>query len=262
MMGAGLFIISFLFAALLLRQRNLKRRAVEKATAAHKMAALELQNLRAQLNPHFMFNSLNAIQELIVMEENELSQSYLERFARLLRMLLENANQPFIPLRKEINFLELYLSLESLRIPDLQYSIEVDAQINAEKTMIPNMILQPYIENALWHGLQNKQGEKKIQLHIHRQNSSLQYEIKDNGVGRKKAAELKSLYRKEHKSKGMELLTKRFKLLSEEYGQDIRTRVTDVIENGDVAGTLVEIIVPSSLSEPDKTAFYDTDDHH
>jgi len=190
-----------------------------------------------------------------VMEENELSQSYLERFARLLRILLENADQPFIPLRKEIDFLELYLSLESLRIPDLQYSIEVDPLLDVEKTMMPNMTLQPYIENALWHGLQNKQGEKKLQLHIYRQNGMLHYEIRDNGVGRKNAAELKSLYRKEHHSKGMELLSKRFSLLSKEYGQDIQTNVTDVIDNGNVAGTLVEMTVPSFLSEPRQNSF-------
>ena len=252
MMISAILIISSLFIILLIRQRNLKKRAVEKARASHKMAELELQSLRTQLNPHFMFNSLNAIQELIVMEENELSQSYLERFARLLRMLLENADQPFISLKKEIDFLKLYLSLESLRIPDLQYSIEADPMLDTEKTMIPNMMLQPYIENALWHGLQNKQGEKKLELNIYRQNELLRYEIKDNGVGRKKAAELKTLYRKEHHSKGMELLSKRFSLLSKEYGEDIQTKVTDVIENSGVAGTLVEITVPSFLTEPGK----------
>lgn len=253
MMIFVILVISIIFTGLMIRQRILKRRSIEKANAAHKMAELELQSLRSQLNPHFMFNSLNAIQELIVMEENELSQSYLERFAKLLRILLENANQPFIPLRKEIDFLQQYLSLESLRIPDLKYSFEVDPLLNTEKTMIPNMILQPYIENALWHGLQNKQGEKKLQLHIYRQNSSLHYDIIDNGVGREKAAGLKSLYRKEHKSKGMELLSKRFSLLSKEYGQDIQTKVTDVVENDNVAGTLVEITVPFILSEPIKT---------
>jgi len=226
------------------------------------MTALELQSLRTQLNPHFMFNSLNAIQELIVMEENERSQSYLERFARLLRTLLENANQPIISLKKEIDFLELYLSLESLRIPDLQYSVKVGPGLHTEEIMIPNMILQPFIENALWHGLQHRRGEKKLQLYIYRQNGSIHYEIRDNGVGREKAAELKSLYRKNHKSKGMELLSKRFSLLSKEYGQDIETRVTDIIENGNVAGTLVEITVPPSLSEPTKIHLYDTNYDH
>lgn len=213
------------------------------------MAELQLQSLRAQLNPHFMFNSLNAIQELIVMEENEKSQSYLERFALLLRQLLENASQPFITLRKEINFLDLYLSLESLRLPDLKYSINLDPQLNAENVLVPNMMLQPYIENALWHGLQHKQGDKLLQLHVSRPNGAVEYVIQDNGVGRKKAEEMKSLYRKAHRSKGMELLAQRFDLLSKEYGQNIQTSITDLTENGESTGTLVKIIVPASISE-------------
>jgi tetratricopeptide (TPR) repeat protein len=220
-----------------------------KVSAAKQMVELQLENLRAQLNPHFMFNSLNAIQELIVTDKTELSQSYLERFAKLLRMLLENANQPFILLRKEINFLELYLSLENLRIPDLKYSIQIAPEVNTETTVTPNLMLQPYIENALWHGLQHKQGEKKLQLNISRQNGSLTYKILDNGVGRKKAEELKGLYRKEHRSKGMELLSKRFSLLSKEYGKDIVTEVNDITENGSSVGTVVKISVPNSLTE-------------
>lgn len=247
---AGTFVLLLLsFFIYRNSQNHLKLNKLYRVSAEKQMAELQLQSLRAQLNPHFMFNSLNAIQELIVMEENEKSQSYLERFAQLLRQLLDNANQPFIPLRKEINFLELYLSLESLRLPDLKYSITIDPELKAENITIPNMMLQPYIENALWHGLQHKQGEKKLKLHISRQNGAVRYTIMDNGVGRKKAEEMKSLYRKEHRSKGMELLSQRFDLLSQEYGQNITTTITDLTENGDAAGTLVEITVPASLSE-------------
>ena len=227
----------------------MKRRAVEKATNAHKTAELELQSLRTQLNPHFMFNSLNSIQELILLEENEKSQSYLARFGKLLRMLLENAESPFISLRKEIDFLQLYLGLENLRIPDLQYSISTDPTLNTEETLIPNMILQPYIENAIWHGLSHKEKDKQLQIRIYRENGTVNYEIEDNGVGRKKAAELKSLFRQKHQSKGMELLSKRFKLLNEEYSSDINTTITDVIKNNEVAGTLVRIKVPVKLTE-------------
>lgn len=234
-------------------QNQQKANKLMKVAAEKERIELQLQSLRAQLNPHFMFNSLNAIQELIVMEENEKSQSYLERFAKLLRMLLENANEPFIPLRKEVNFLELYLSLEKLRLPDLEYSIEIDPQIDQQKAMTPNMMLQPYVENALWHGLQHKQGEKNLQLHIVRQNGSLTYEIKDNGVGRKKAEDLKSTYRKEHRSKGMELLSQRFNLLSKEYGQNIQTTITDLTNSGNATGTLVKITIPYSI-ELDKPA--------
>ena len=211
------------------------------------MAELEMQSLRAQLNPHFMFNSLNAIQELILKEENDKSHTYLARFAKLLRMLLENADQPFVSLQKELEFLELYLSLENLRIPDLQYSINAGS-INKDELMIPNMILQPYIENAIWHGLSPKEKDRRLEIRIHKNKNSLLFEIEDNGVGRKRSAELKSLFRKEHKSKGMELLSKRFNLLAGEYGASIKTKTSDVIKDGEVAGTLVEIDIPHSLS--------------
>jgi len=167
-----LAVVSFLIG-LLIRQRNQKKRAIEKAEAGHKMAELELQSLRAQLNPHFMFNSLNAIQELILMEDNERSHIYLSRFSKLIRMLLDNASQPFIPLRKEIEFLELYLSLENLRIPDLQYTIKIDPGIDTNHTLVPNMMLQPYIENAIWHDLSPKTSDKKLAFRIHSHNGAL-----------------------------------------------------------------------------------------
>ncbi|HEX2630842.1 MAG TPA: histidine kinase, partial [Chitinophagaceae bacterium] len=253
-------ILSFLIFRNYQNHRKLNR--LYRISAEKQMAELQLQSLRAQLNPHFMFNSLNAIQELIVMEENERSQSYLERFAQLLRQLLDNANQPFIPLRKEISFLDHYLSLENLRLPDLKYAITIDPGVVVEKMMIPNMMLQPYIENALWHGLQHKQGMKQLQLHIGTQNDFLLFKISDNGVGRKKAEELKSIYRKEHRSKGMELLSERFSLLSKEYGQHIKTKITDLTQNGEPAGTLVEISVPVSISEQHKKQQDDTNDHN
>jgi tetratricopeptide (TPR) repeat protein len=221
----------------------------EKARAAHKMAELELQSLRAQLNPHFMFNSLNAIQELILREDNENSHLYLSRFSELLRMLLDNANQPFVSLRKEISLLELYLSLENLRIPDLNYSIEIDPSIDNNKTAIPNMMLQPYIENAIWHGLSHKKGERKLVIRISKKENNIVCQVEDNGVGRKMSAELKSLYRKEHRSKGMELLSKRFNLLSKEYGSDIQAKVEDLDDNGTALGTRVAITIPYSLTE-------------
>lgn len=250
LMGLILVVITSVFLFFYLRQRNERKRAVEKAEAIHKMAELEMQSLRSQLNPHFIFNSLNSIQTLILKEETDKSQSYLARFARLLRMLLENADAPFIPLRREIDFLQLYLGLESLRVPDMQYSFSTDPGINTDQILIPNMFLQPYIENAIWHGLSHKQTDKQLQIRIYRENGTMNYEIEDNGVGRKKAEELKSLFRKQHKSKGMELLSKRIKLLNSEYSSTIQTEITDVIKNSEVAGTLVTIKIPVMLSEP------------
>lgn len=248
----GLISITLISAFLLLylRQRQLKRRAEEKAESIHKMAELEMQSLRSQLNPHFMFNSLNSIQTLILKEDSDKSHSYLSRFARLLRMLLENAEKPFVSLQKEIDFIQLYLGLENLRVPDLQYSVFIDPILNTEQTLIPNMILQPYVENAIWHGLSYKDADKQLQIRINRDNGTIKYEIEDNGVGRKKAEELKSLFRKQHQSRGMELLSKRFKLLNGEYNSSIETTIADVIKNNEVSGTLVTIKVPTQLSLP------------
>jgi sensor histidine kinase YesM len=221
------------------------------------MIELQLQSLRAQLNPHFMFNSLNAIQELILKEDFENSHTYLAKFARLLRMLLENTERPFTPLQKELDFLQLYLSLEKLRLPDLQFAITTDPLINKEETLIPNMILQPYIENALRHGLSYKKGKKILELNIQKLEGVVIYHVVDNGVGRQKSAELKMLYNKKHKSKGMELLNKRFKLLSDEFGSDIKTEIHDLVDKGDINGTEVCIMVPDTISKTVENKLYD-----
>jgi tetratricopeptide (TPR) repeat protein len=250
LMGLILVAVTSAFLILYIRQSHQKKIAVEKAETIHKMAELEMQSLRSQLNPHFMFNSLNSIQSLILKEDSDKSHSYLSRFARLLRMLLENADKPFIPLWKEMDFLHLYLGLESLRIPDMQYSVSIDPVLNTEQTLIPNMFLQPYVENAIWHGLSHKEKDKQLQIRIYRENGTVNYEIEDNGVGRKKAEELKSLFRKQHQSKGMELLNKRIKLLNTEYSSSIETAITDVLNYDEVTGTLVTIKIPLKLSEP------------
>ncbi|HYK44366.1 MAG TPA: histidine kinase [Parafilimonas sp.] len=260
--AGGLLLVTGFFSVLFFRQRSAKNRALEKAETLHRMTELELQSLRAQLNPHFMFNSLNAIQELILLEDNERSHIYLSAFADLLRMLLDNADQPFISLESEIAFLKLYLSLENLRIPDLNYSIEIDPAIDAERTMIPNMLFQPYIENAIWHGLAHKKGDRRLQITVDERDNAMIFQIMDNGIGRKKASELKSIYRKKHRSKGMELLSKRFSLLSKEYAAKIETSITDVYANGEAAGTLVQIVVPSFLSEKFEASFYGAHNHN
>lgn len=260
--GIALLLLLFVVVYRNIRNKQRTERIVaaerlkaEKAYAAHNMAELELQSLRAQLNPHFMFNSLNAIQELILKEDNENSHLYLSRFSELLRMLLDNANQPFVSLRKEINLLELYLSLEKLRIPDLKYSIEIDNEIDANKITIPNMMLQPYIENAIWHGLSPKKGEKNLAIKINKKGNSVICKVEDNGVGRKMASELKSLYRKEHRSRGMELLSKRFILLSKEYGSDIQTSIEDLHDNGTANGTRIAITLPPAFIDQDKPVY-------
>jgi LytS/YehU family sensor histidine kinase len=214
------------------------------------MAEFEMHGLRAQLNPHFMFNSLNAIQEQILKEDTENASTYLTTFARMLRQLLENAEFAFVPLQKELEFLKRYLMMEQLRLPDMQYHFYVDPAIDTSTAMIPNMILQPYLENAIWHGLSPKQGDKYIEVAIHHKNDGISIQITDNGIGRNKAAEMKSKYRKTHQSKGMELLQKRFELIKIEFGSQIQIDIEDLKEGSEPMGTKVSLFIPHAFSDP------------
>ena len=260
--GSGLLLLLFVFSFAFIRQRASKKSALERAKALHRMTELELQSLRAQLNPHFMFNSLNAIQELIFKEDNHNSHIYLSRFSRLLRMLLENANQPFIQLKKEIEILQLYLSLEKLRLPDLQFNIQVHPLINVDTTLTPNMMLQPFIENAIWHGLSHKQKDRVLNVNIIKNDSGILFQVQDNGVGRRKSMELKSIANKNHKSKGMELLSKRFSLLSQQYGAEIETEIFDLVDVNEPLGTRVEIQIPDEISLKVKNGLNDTNNYN
>lgn len=244
---ATIILLSVAFTFYIVRQKILKAREIEKINTNHKLVELELQSLRAQLNPHFMFNSLNAIQELILKEDSDKSHLYLSRFSELLRLLLDNANEPFIPLSRELHLVDLYISLEKLRVSNLQYSINVKEKFDLDSVQIPNMILQPFIENAIWHGLAQKSGERKLTISVDKGETELILNIEDNGIGRKKAEELKLLNKKGHKSKGMELLSKRFQLLSKEYGSGISTKIIDLAETENLSGTRVNIKLPLKI---------------
>jgi tetratricopeptide (TPR) repeat protein len=241
-MSIGSLILILFFSILFIKQKNQKTRALEKAELNQKMIELEMQSLRAQLNPHFMFNSLNSIQTLILKQDTERSRKYLSTFSSLLRLVLENAREPFIPLNKEIELLQMYLGLENLRMPDLKYDILVDSSVDPEKLLIPNMILQPYVENAIWHGLSEKQDNRQLQIRISRYNGTVQYEIEDNGIGIKKSREKN--FKNAHHSMGMELLAKRFNLIKKDTGAEIKTSISEVMNRNEVGGTIVTIKTP------------------
>ena len=179
----GIAITSFFLVTIFRRQtKQVKREAEIK----NKLRELELKALKAQMNPHFIYNALNSIQSLVVDKRNEEAQEYMVKFSRLLRRVLNHSEEHVITLESELASLELYIELEALRLHyQLNYTITVDDHLIPEKEWLPPLILQPFVENALWHGLSYKEGEKKLSIHISEADEWLMCTISDNGTGRK-----------------------------------------------------------------------------
>ena len=195
---------------------------------------LALKSLRSQMNPHFIFNALNSVNSFIAKSDERSANRYLSDFSTLMRAVLENSEEDFIPLSKELELIRLYVKLEHSRFPDkFDYSIDVDDTIDIESYQIPPMLLQPYIENAIWHGLRYKEdkGYLKIQLENIGKNT-IRISVEDDGIGRKKSAELKTQNQKKQKSKGMGNISKRIAILNEMYKDKVDVHITDLSSDG------------------------------
>ncbi len=235
----SLFIISFF----VLETRNKQKRkvAVEKVITEKKLTELEMQALKAQINPHFVFNCLNSIKGFIFDKDFKQADKYLDKFSDLMRSTIDNSDAAIISLQSEIIYLDNYLQLEKLRFEDkFDYNISVAADVDKEQFFVPAMLLQPYVENAIRHGmrfLENKKGQ--ININVFKENNFLVCEIDDNGIGRKKAAELKSKRHVEYQSKGMNISRRRAELYK------IDQEVTDKKdENGNATGTTITVKIP------------------
>lgn len=179
------------FVAWVFRIRLRQERA--KGEIKSQLLELEMRALRAQMNPHFIYNALNSIQSLVATKQSVSANIYISKFARLLRQVLENSRRSEITLKQELESLRLYVDLEQLRLDSqVEFVENIDDGIAPESILIPPLILQPFVENALWHGLSSKEGDKRIELMITEQEGWVQFEIRDNGIGRKKAATLRS----------------------------------------------------------------------
>jgi ligand-binding sensor domain-containing protein len=213
-----------------------------KARIAEEVAELKMQALRAQMNPHFIFNALNSIQHLVVKAESDLAFSYLSKFSRLLRMILDVSDMTFVSLEKEIEMIRLYLDLEALRFDQhMQYHIEADEDISG--LSIPTLLIQPYVENAIWHGLVPKQGHRELSIKITADDHYLRIIIEDNGIGRKKAGEMKSMQPIRYESKGMSINSDRLGILGP--GEKGAIELIDLYDDlGNASGTRVKIILP------------------
>ena len=250
----GIILITIIggMIILMLRQRlkNQKTLAAknEEIKASHfkrQLSELEMKALRAQMDPHFIFNCMNSINRMILSGEGDSASRYLTKFAKLIRLMLENSENPTVSLEDELSMLEAYIQLEALRFKGkISYRMSVDEAIDQENTYLPSMVLQPFIENAIWHGLMHKEGEGMIHIMIHEEENILKCTIEDNGVGREKALALKEKTVLKGKSMGLKITEERLKLLSKEGLQQL-IRITDLKDTLDRAiGTRVDVAIP------------------
>ena len=211
------------------------------------LANMEMSALRAQMNPHFIFNSLNSIEYYIISNEPEKASDYLNRFSRLIRLILQNSKNTIVPLKDDLEALKLYIEIESMRFDNLfDYEVKIEEGMNLEKIEIPPMLLQPYVENSIWHGLLQKKGGKgKIDLILRRDNGSLICLIEDNGIGREAAEGLKSKSATKRKSFGMKITNDRLETLNQLANTQASVQIFDLKNNkGEPKGTRVELVIP------------------
>ncbi len=203
---------------------------------------LALKSLRSQMNPHFIFNALNSVNSFIATNDERTANKYLSDFSLLMRSVLENSEESFIPLEKEIELLELYTKLEHSRFKDkFEYDIKVDENVNIQEFQIPPMLLQPYIENAVWHGLRYKKEKGQLNIVIDQQtNDVIKITIIDDGIGRKQSKALKTKNQQKQNSKGMGNIKKRVAILNKMYKDKVDVFIDDYQDKDD-AGTIVVV---------------------
>lgn len=210
-------------------------------------AYLALKSLRSQMNPHFIFNALNSINNFIAKNDELNANKYLGRFSKLMRIILNTSEEDFIPLEKEIEIIELYLQIENMRFEDkFRYEFNIDENVDVLSFNIPPMMIQPYIENAIWHGLRYLDANGLLIVDLKMENNFLKIHIQDNGIGRKKSMELKTKNQMSNESKGIKNTKSRLNILAKMYKKEIRHNITDL--NPDGSGTVVEIWIPNLKS--------------
>lgn len=242
----GAMIFALLWTFIYWRIRTIKRKhEVEKKVLAIEKELFEIQQkaLQLQMNPHFIFNSLNAIQSFVISNNTDKAIHYLSKFSQLMRRILANSRESSIPLKDELIALKHYMDIERLRFDDkFDYEVIVDRKIDEEFMEIPPMIIQPFVENAILHGLIHspKQGHIKIILEL--EHNYIFCTIEDNGVGRKKAQEIKDASGIQRKSRGMLITQERLEILNKQNVDKFAVKIIDMMdESGNASGTRVEL---------------------
>lgn len=238
--GIALALLAGIFY-ILYRQYQLKN---EK-----KLLTLEQSMLRSQMNPHFLFNSLNSIKLYIINNEKKNAVYYLNKFSKLMRKILESSSIREIPLAEEIETVELYMTIENIRFSnEINFNINIDGHIDIHTVRIPSLILQPFLENALWHGLSSKEGEKNIDIGISKDMKGyINIAITDNGIGRAAAEEIKRNKVLKRKSVGIEITKERLANFAKDYQNSFYLEIVDLYgEDGTASGTKVVLHLPTA----------------
>lgn len=224
----------------LIYRRKLRKQQL-KAEQLNELNASKLTAIQSQMNPHFIFNSLNSIQDLVLKGDVTNSYTFITKFSNLVRRTLNYSDKDFIDFEQEIKLLELYLSLEKLRFKE---SLKVELETNGiDDIQVPPMLIQPFIENALLHGLLHKEGVKKLKIEF-KLDEVLICEITDNGIGREKAKEIKERQRSEHESFAISAIKKRFDILEKHFEGDLGFEYVDLKDGETILGTKVILKIP------------------
>lgn len=240
-LAALVVVLSFL---LLWRRRQALKRAQEKLDINRRLHEMETRTLKAQMNPHFIFNSLNSIKQFVMLHENEKAELYLTKFAKLIRELLESNMNESLSVKEETEILNGYLDMESLRFgATFSYSVLVDESIDMARH-IPHLMIQPFVENAIWHGLLTKAGDRTVWIRLeHHTEQTIRCIVEDNGVGRKKRQSKNETFKK--KSLALSLVNQRLELMRKNLGVECSVTVIDMEDSaGESLGTKVIIILP------------------
>lgn len=251
--GAVVLIAGLFYTVIRWRVRQKFNRQIEQserdkqlAELRQKTGELEMQALRAQMNPHFVFNSLNAINRYILENNKSLASGYLTKFSRLVRMILQNSQSTLITLESELESLNLYLELEAMRFDHrFSYHVFLPEYLDKDMIKVPPLIIQPYAENAIWHGLMHKEEKGRLDIEITKEQDHLLIRVKDDGIGRKQAAAMTSKSATRHKSLGLKITADRIAMM-QRFGSSYSSVVVNdlVYADGSAAGTEVLIKIP------------------
>ena len=251
----AIVVLVFLGAVFLffkLRENRIKKEQARQTAINKQIAEIRMMALRSQMNPHFIFNSLNSIQHFITTHEKDEALHYLSKFSKLIRKILENSRQNTVSISNELELLQLYIQLEQLRFSNkFDYHIKVDEKIDVENIEIPPLLIQPYIENAIQHGLINKNSKGDLWLSLERYNGSLICKIEDNGIGREKAQQIEQKKISRHIALGIKVTNERISNLSSLLDYKIEVVIEDLYKTQEYAeelpealGTRVTISIP------------------